>query len=107
MSCAQKGIEYMKGVSQETNIFRHCQVAMSFKCTRFHDTFPKVCLLICRSKLLEYWTGKTDTACTGREVPVGQNGRFLGGRLGKLTRIETEDIPVFTDGGMEYSVTCH
>ena len=65
---AGKGIECRKGLSQKTNIFGHCQVAMSFICTRFHDTLPEGCLLILRSKLLEYWTGKTDTSCIAREA---------------------------------------
>jgi hypothetical protein len=49
---------------------------MTFKCTRLHGTSPEVCLLIQRSKLLEYWTGKTDTACKEREARIGKRGRF-------------------------------
>ena len=72
---------------------------MTFICTRFQDTFPEACLLIFRSEMPEYWARKTNTACMAqgevREVDFGWAVWV------KLTRIETEDIPVCANGGLE------
>jgi len=97
-SMRPKGMKCKFVASQETNIFRRCQVAMTFKCTRFPDTAPEAYLLIQRSKLLEYWTRKTDAACMVRVTRVRELDSVWA--VG-LTGIKTEDIPVSTYKGMK------